>query len=97
MSLPAEEFDVSLVVCDVGPLVDQRDGKIFSQMRRIARCEGGAVESRGQRSFIISFITFYLIRQITDQRSLEDPEKHQANMRRRCKLHKRLLSVRQQC
>lgn len=40
--LPAEKLDVALVVCDGGPLVDQRDGKIFSQMGGITGHEGRA-------------------------------------------------------
>lgn len=38
--LPAEQLDIALVVLDAGPLVDERDGEIFSQMGGIARHEG---------------------------------------------------------
>lgn len=44
-SLPAKELDIALVVCDGGPLVDQWDGKIFSQMGGITGHEGRAAQS----------------------------------------------------
>lgn len=40
--LPAEKLDIAMVVGDGGPLVDQRDGKVFSQVRGIAGHEGRA-------------------------------------------------------
>lgn len=48
VTVPAEKLDVTLVVCDGGPLVDQRDGKLFSQMGGITRHEGRAGSSRAQ-------------------------------------------------
>lgn len=41
-SLPAEQFDMALVGCDGGPLVDQRDGEVLGQVGGIAGHEGRA-------------------------------------------------------
>lgn len=48
MDLPSENLDIALVVCDGRPLVDQRDGQIFSQIGGIAGREGGAEEKTRQ-------------------------------------------------
>lgn len=40
--LPAEKLDVSLVVADHRPLVDQWDGEIFGQVGGVTGHEGGA-------------------------------------------------------
>lgn len=42
---PAEQLDLSLVVGDGGPLVDQRDGELFREMRRITGYEGRSGEA----------------------------------------------------
>ena len=43
--LPAKELDVPLVVWDWGPLVDQRNGQVFGQVRGITGDKGSARRS----------------------------------------------------
>lgn len=50
---PAEQLDVCLVVGDGGPVVDQRDGELFREMRRITGYEGRSGEGGSEAQALV--------------------------------------------